>query len=56
MMPQFGDPDTLSINPENLAAGTTFVAFGLFKKVFVADGVAPLANAAFMASEVAPVL
>ena len=49
MMPQFGDSRALSINPTNLAAGTTFFAFGLFKKVFVADGVAPLANAAFAA-------
>ncbi len=49
MMPQFGNRGALSINPVNLAAGVTFFAFGLFKKVFVADGVAPLANAAFAA-------
>ena len=47
MMPQFGLRENLVPQSDNLARGLTFLAFGLFKKVVLADGCAPIANAAF---------
>jgi alginate O-acetyltransferase complex protein AlgI len=47
MMPQFGLRENLVPQSENLARGLTFLAFGLFKKVVLADGCAPIANATF---------
>lgn len=47
MLPQFASPAVGRVRGENLARGATFFAVGLFKKVAVADAVAPFANAAF---------
>ena len=47
MMPQFGLRENLVPQSDNLARGLTFLAFGLFKKVVLADGCAPIANATF---------
>jgi len=50
MMPQFGRAETYRMNWENLAVGLTIFAIGLFKKVVLADGVAPLAGPVFDAA------
>ncbi len=47
MMPQFGHPSTYRPHLENLAVGLTIFTLGLFKKVVLADGIAPHANDAF---------
>jgi D-alanyl-lipoteichoic acid acyltransferase DltB (MBOAT superfamily) len=47
MMPQFRVRENLAPRAENLARGLTFLVAGLFKKVVLADGCAPIANAAF---------
>jgi len=47
MMPQFAQRATYRIDWTNIAAGLTFFAIGLFKKVVVADGFAPYADGAF---------
>lgn len=49
MMPQFAQIDS-RLQPENVAVGMTLFAFGLFKKVVLADGVAPYVKAAFVAA------
>ena len=41
MMPQFGLAQTYRPDYDNIAAGLTIFVIGLFKKVIVADGVAP---------------
>ncbi|SAK62781.1 Peptidoglycan O-acetyltransferase [Caballeronia glebae] len=50
MMPQFGNPKTFRINPENISAGLTVFVLGLAKKVLIADtlakGAVPLFSAA----------
>ena len=51
MMPQFGQASTYRVNPEFLAVGLTVFALGLFKKVVLADGVAPYAGPVFAAAE-----
>jgi len=50
MMPQFAVRSNLRFNAGNFAMGLAFVAFGMFKKVVFADGLAPMANSAFSAS------
>jgi D-alanyl-lipoteichoic acid acyltransferase DltB (MBOAT superfamily) len=50
MMPQFGRAETYRMNWENLAVGLTIFAIGLFKKVVLADGVAPYARPVFDAA------
>lgn len=50
MMPQFGQPDVYRLNHENLAVGLGIFAVGLFKKVVLADGVAPFASQSFDAA------
>jgi D-alanyl-lipoteichoic acid acyltransferase DltB (MBOAT superfamily) len=50
MMPQFGQRETYRLNWENLAVGLTIFAIGLFKKVVLADGVAPYASPVFDAA------
>ena len=47
MMPQFADAAIYRINGANLAAGLAIFALGLVKKVVLADGVAPYADAVF---------
>jgi len=50
MMPQFGNPKTFRMNPENISAGLTVFVLGLAKKVLIADtlakGAVPLFSAA----------
>jgi len=51
MMPQFGEPRTYRLHWENLSVGLTVFVIGLFKKVVLADGVAPFATPVFHAAE-----
>lgn len=50
MMPQFSNKLNLNLNVGNMALGATFFAFGLFKKIVLADGCAPIANGVFNAA------
>lgn len=50
MMPQFAHADTYRLHYENIALGSTIFFIGLFKKVVIADGVAPYAAPAFDAA------
>lgn len=50
MMPQFAQPETYRIQWGNLSLGLTYFAFGLFKKLVLADGIAPLATQVFSAA------
>lgn len=54
MMPQFNDARNLRFDAENFCRGLTFFAFGLFKKIVLADGCAPIADAVFGADAPAP--
>jgi len=47
MMPQFAAPDAFRAHAPHLAAGLTLFAIGLFKKVVLADGIAPHASPLF---------
>ncbi|MEC4748358.1 MBOAT family protein [Methylomicrobium sp. Wu6] len=47
MMPQFAHTATYKVHWDNLSVGLTIFAFGLFKKVVFADGIAPFANPVF---------
>ncbi|MBK9234555.1 MAG: MBOAT family protein [Rhodoferax sp.] len=47
MMPQFADPAIYRPRGENIAAGLAMLTIGLFKKVVLADGIAPYADAVF---------
>ncbi len=47
MMPQFRLAQTYRIDTANLAAGLALFALGLFKKIVLADGVSPYADAVF---------
>ncbi|MDC6170510.1 MBOAT family O-acyltransferase [Paucibacter sp. XJ19-41] len=47
MMPQFRDPATYRIQPAMLAAGLAIFVLGLVKKVVLADGISPYADAVF---------
>jgi len=47
MMPQFANQDNLRFHAGNFSLGITFFAFGLFKKIVLADGCAPIANEVF---------
>ncbi|RIX45480.1 MAG: MBOAT family protein [Rhodocyclales bacterium GT-UBC] len=51
MMPQFREAATYRINPVNLAAGLFIFALGLGKKIILADGISPYADAVFNAAE-----
>lgn len=51
MMPQFGRAATYRLDWENIAVGLAIFGFGIFKKVVLADGIAPHANAVFQAAE-----
>ncbi|MBY0578482.1 MAG: MBOAT family protein [Burkholderiales bacterium] len=50
MMPQFARSSTYRMHWENFSVGLTLFAFGLFKKVVLADGISPYANAVFAAA------
>jgi D-alanyl-lipoteichoic acid acyltransferase DltB (MBOAT superfamily) len=50
MMPQFGQSATYRFSSEFLTVGLTIFALGLFKKVVLADGVAPYAGPIFAAA------
>jgi alginate O-acetyltransferase complex protein AlgI len=47
MMPQFANPAIYRFDSANFAAGLAIFAIGLVKKVVLADGVAPYADAVF---------
>ncbi len=47
MMPQFALPETYRARAENFSVGLTMFAFGLFKKVVLADSLAFTANSVF---------
>ncbi len=48
IMPQFANPDTYRFKAENLAIGLALFAFGLFKKVGLADSISPWAELGFL--------
>jgi D-alanyl-lipoteichoic acid acyltransferase DltB (MBOAT superfamily) len=50
MIPQFERKDAFRFDWENIAVGLTIFAIGLFKKVVLADSLAPLANPIFDAA------
>lgn len=50
MMPQFKESSTYRLDRANVAAGLFIFAIGLFKKIVLADGVSPYADAVFNAS------
>jgi len=47
MMPQFAEPRTYRLNWSDFAVGITIFFIGLFKKVVIADGIAPLVSVVF---------
>ena len=47
MMPQFKEAATYRLVPAHVAAGLSIFAIGLFKKVILADGISPYADAVF---------
>ncbi len=47
MMPQFSSPAIYKPNYESISVGLTLFSLGLFKKVILADNLAPLANRVF---------
>lgn len=47
MMPQFGKLQTYRLNWSNIALGLFIFSIGLFKKVVIADNLAPLADAVY---------
>jgi alginate O-acetyltransferase complex protein AlgI len=51
MMPQFRDAAMYRFNGGNFAAGLAIFALGMFKKVVLADGISPYADAIFHAAD-----
>jgi alginate O-acetyltransferase complex protein AlgI len=51
MMPQFRDAATYRFNSGNFSAGLAIFALGMFKKVVLADGISPYADAIFKAAD-----
>ena len=51
MMPQFGNASTYRFSRVNFNAGLAIFAIGLFKKVVLADGISPYADAIFKAAD-----
>ena len=49
MMPQFAQPENYRFRAENLSVGAMLFVIGLAKKVLLADGIAPYADAGFAA-------
>ena len=56
VMPQFQRPETFVFRNRNLELGLAIFGIGLFKKVVLADGIAPYADAVFNASAAGAVL
>ncbi len=50
MMPQFAERDHFRPRLDNVTIGIGFLIIGLFKKVVIADGIAPTANSVFLAA------
>lgn len=50
MMPQFADPSIYQPRASNLVGGLAILSVGLFKKVVLADGISPYADAIFAAA------
>ena len=50
LLPQFSNPALGRFDWQNFAIGTTFLLFGLFKKVIIADGIAVYASPVFAAA------
>jgi alginate O-acetyltransferase complex protein AlgI len=53
MMPQFGSKASRIISTQNIAIGLTILTIGLFKKSFIADGFALIANPVFQTAKIA---
>ena len=53
LLPQFSNPAFGRFDWQNFAIGTTFLLFGLFKKVILADGIAIYATPVFAAAATA---
>ncbi len=53
MLPQFADGQTFRPRSSHISVGVSMFAFGLFKKVMIADQLAPFATGVFGGSEVA---
>ena len=51
MMPQFREANTYKINAANVATGLAIFVLGLFKKIVMADGISPYADAVFNPAE-----
>ncbi len=51
MMPQFERAETYRFNSANFTAGAALFAMGLFKKIVLADGIAPYADAVFSGAD-----
>jgi alginate O-acetyltransferase complex protein AlgI len=51
MMPQFREAKTYRLDVGNIATGLAVFAMGLFKKIIIADGISPYADAVFNAAE-----
>jgi alginate O-acetyltransferase complex protein AlgI len=51
MMPQFADPQVMRWRPALVVTGLAVFALGLLKKVVLADGIAPYADAAFQGAD-----
>jgi alginate O-acetyltransferase complex protein AlgI len=51
MMPQFENAETYRFNAANFTAGAAVLALGLFKKIILADGIAPYADAVFAGAD-----
>jgi alginate O-acetyltransferase complex protein AlgI len=51
MMPQFREANTYKIDTANVAGGLTIFILGLFKKIVMADGISPYADAVFNTAE-----
>ena len=51
MMPQFANPSVYRFNGGNFAAGLAIFCMGLLKKVVLADGVSPYADAIFLGAD-----
>jgi len=51
MMPQFAQSETYRFQAANFTAGLVIFALGMFKKVVLADGISPYADAIFSAAD-----